>query len=288
VEVAGLAAASLVRVVLEADGEEANIGKVINVIPQFVIDDPTNRGCRVDIIIETDANDRIIAEVQLNTDANIMQRNLLASSHIFASNSSKGETIKEMASNMPRVITINILNYVIRKDNNDILQPFKILYTRPPMVTAIPQFSGYNIQLPRLAEMKPDFTNGLYCWLYTLYTAHKEGKTVQEVIAKTPQLQAYAEEDKGYYQFCDQYKRIAADPKTRNDYFWWINSQMRKEGELEGARMEGREIGLEEGREEGRIEERIKHVNRMTKAGMDDASIAELLDFPILDINKYR
>jgi hypothetical protein len=56
------------------------------------------------------------------------------------------------------------------------MQPFKILYTKLPQETAIPNFNGYNVQLPRILETEPDFNSGIYCWGYTLYTAHNKIK----------------------------------------------------------------------------------------------------------------
>ena len=104
--------------------------------------------------------------------------------------------------------------YNIRDSNTEIVQPFKILYTKAPKEVAIPNFSGYNVQLPRILEMNADFNNALYCWAYTLYTAHVEKKSVKEVVAMTQALQEYAERDIGYQQFCERYRLASADPKT--------------------------------------------------------------------------
>jgi len=76
---------------------------------------------------------------------------------------------------------------------------------------------------------------------FRLYTAHLQAKTVQEVVAMTPALQYYAEQDEGFQQFCTQYKLASADPKTRNDYWNWIDSVLRDEGIKEAAMMEGEE-----------------------------------------------
>ena len=218
-EVAGLAAASLVRVIVEAEGKSAYIGKVVSVTPQRSHIDADNRSCRVDIEIVTDKDERIIVEVQTNPDPTIQHRNVFAASHIFVESSSKGTNPHQMILKMPTVITINILTNNIRKDNKDVLQPFRIMYTKPPIREAISQFSGYNVQLPRLLEMEPDYSSGLYCWFYTLYTAHNENKTISEVIDMTAELKEYAHQDPGFMQFCNLYKLAAADPKTRKEYF---------------------------------------------------------------------
>ena len=250
VETAGLAAASLIRVTLEADGSALN-GKVVSVTPQRAYLDPQNRGCRIDVETLSDANEHVITEVQINAEPIIMQRNLFSASRIFVNTSEMGDTAYEMTAKMPRVIAINILNYNIRTDNNEVLQPFKIMYTKPPERIAIPHFCGYNVQLPRLLEMEPDFSNGLYCWYYTMYTAHREQITVEEVIAMTPSLETYANQDIGYQQFCEQYKRVSASEETRDEYHWWLNAQLGRAGEILGGYQEGEAKGLAKGRVEG-------------------------------------
>ena len=251
VEVAGLAAASLVHVILEAEGDRAYIGKVVSVTPQRSHIDVDNRSCRVDIEILTDTNERIIAEVQTNPDSTILQRNLFTASHIFVETSSKGTDSYTMARNMPIVIPINILTYNIREDNKDVVQPFMIVYTKPPIKNVIPQFGGYSIQLPRIMEMEPDFSSGLFCWLFTLYTAHNENKTISEVIKMFPELQEYTQHDSGFMQFCEQYELAAADPQTRNEYFRWFMDRWREAGMLHAAKEEGIQIGEQRGEQIG-------------------------------------
>jgi len=231
-EVAGLAMESFINAILATDKEKLN-GKITNVTPQSSYISTRNRSCRVDVDNGTDANEKAIIEIQINPDFGIMTRNLFALSHILTGTSTKGDKIAQMVSKMPRVIFINILDYNIREDNVEIVQPYKILYTKEPQKIAIPNFSGYNVQLPRIVEMNPDFTNNLYCWAYTLYTAHAENKTVQEVISMTPDLQEYAEIDAGYQQFCERYQYVSSDPETRTEYRLWFNDRMREEGEKE-------------------------------------------------------
>jgi hypothetical protein len=61
VQSAGLAAASWIGAILAKDG--VIIGKVIYVTPQRYYKTPNERGCRVDIEVITDKNERIIVEV---------------------------------------------------------------------------------------------------------------------------------------------------------------------------------------------------------------------------------
>ena len=162
-EVAGLAMESFIRAVLEADMEKLS-GKIVSVTPQRVHTSAKRRSCRVDIESDTDANEHIVTEIQIDADTRLMVRNLFSSSHIFRETSEKGDTSAEMANRMPRVIHINLLDHNIRKNSTDLLEPFKIMYTKPPAEVAIPNFSGYNVQLPQIEKMEPDFGNALYNW----------------------------------------------------------------------------------------------------------------------------
>ncbi|MCL2572635.1 MAG: Rpn family recombination-promoting nuclease/putative transposase [Defluviitaleaceae bacterium] len=268
VEEAGLAAESLIRETLKSDGNEKLLGKIIRVTPQHSHISPRYRSCRVDIESETDSNEHIIVEVQTSRDPNIMRRDLFTASHIYVKTSNKGDSPTQMATKMPRVIFINILGYNIRSDNNDLVQPFKVLYTKPPHDIAIPNFCGYNIQLPKVEEMKPDFNSGLYCWCYTLYTAHKQNKSIQEVITMTPALQAYTLEDTGFLQFCKRYNLIAGTETARWEYQRWIWDTMREEGILEGAR--------EEALEQGQVIATENLARKMKEAGYPIKNIIEL------------
>jgi predicted transposase/invertase (TIGR01784 family) len=233
VQNAGLAAASLVGAILIQDG--IKIGKVISVTPQRYYKLPNKRGCRVDVVIETNANERIITEVQIYFDPTIFQRNLFAASEIFVSETTEGTTSAEMAKEMPCVIAINILDFNVREDNKELLQPVKPMFTKEPVKVAFKQFSIYNVQLPRLEEMPADFSDDFYCWLYVMNTAMRKKVSIEEVISMTPELQAFAERNTGFQQYCDQYKRAAADPETQKEYYRWINEQMRQEGMKRGA-----------------------------------------------------
>ena len=240
-EVAGLASESIINATLKAEKEPTLTGKIISVTPQRTHSSPKRRGCRVDVDTETDANEFVRYEVQIAPEMHIMVRDLFSAAHLFTESSSKGDTSAQMAAKMPKVIYINLLGYILRKLNKDMVQPFKVMYTKPPSEVAIPNFGGYNIQLPRLLEMDANFEDDLYCWCYALYTAHMEKKTVQEVVSMSPGLQAFAERDAGFRQFNDRYETVSADPETRREYAMWFDEALREEGMLAWARQEGRD-----------------------------------------------
>ena len=279
-KVAGLAMQSLICAVLEADNEKL-AGRVLSVTPQKAHTSARRRSCRVDIESDTDANELIITEVQIDADPRLMVRNLFSSSHVFRETPKKGDTPTQMASRMPRVIHINLLAHSIRKNSVNLLEPFKILYTKPPHETAIPNFSGYNVQLPQIEKMKPDFENALYCWCYAMYTAHAQGKTMQEVIDVSSEMRRFMARDRGFRQFCTRYKRVAADPKTQQAYVNWVKSLMREEGMKEAAWLRG----VEEGERKG-IEAVARNLLRRNLSVEDVAEATTLTPTEVVELKK--
>ena len=128
VETAGEAVRSLSNSVTAQDG--IVIAKVSSVTPQSYSAIPGERGTRVDVKSKTEANQDIIIEVNMYTDRTIHQRNFLAAAQLITASSSANTTHAQMAGLMPYVIAINILNYNIREDNDDWLQPAKFVYMK--------------------------------------------------------------------------------------------------------------------------------------------------------------
>jgi hypothetical protein len=122
-----------------------------------------------------------------------------------------------MVANMPRVININILDFKIRDDSSELLQPIKLMYTKEPRRVAVEQFFIYNAQLPCLENTPADFQDDFYCWLYLMNRAKQKRLTIEEVTAVTPivglqpdeELTAFAERNAGFRQYCEQYGRAA-------------------------------------------------------------------------------
>jgi predicted transposase/invertase (TIGR01784 family) len=292
VEHAGEAVASLAGAVFAQDG--FSIGHIASVTPQRYYKIPGERGVCIDIEGRSDQNEYAIIEIQINTDPSILLRNLLGASRIYAAKVPEGTHPRDMVKVTPRVLAINILDYGLRdkRKSGDYLQPVKLLYTKPPHETALTQFAIYNIELPKFREAAADFGDNLYCWIYALEEAHREKKTIEEVIKMTPQLQEFAQEDEGFRQFCEQYHRVASDPATRNDYYWWWIDMARKDAEInygtEKGRAEGRAAGLAEGRAEGRMEAARETAKNFLAMGLSPEQVAQGTGLPLADVKALQ
>jgi hypothetical protein len=262
VETAGKAIQSLSNSVTRKDG--VVIAEVTSVTPQAYSAIPGERGTRVDVRSKSTANQMIILEVNMYTAKNIAQRNLLAAAQIFTSTSVANTTHHQMAVNMPFVIAINILDYRIRTDNDEWLQPAKFVYTKPPHTVALPQYASYDIIIPAFRLAPPDWDDDLYCWVYALVKAHDERRTVKEVFSMVTELKPFTLKNEGFRQFAERYEFVATSEELRNDYLNWQREVMRQQGMLEAAEEKGVERGREQGREQG-INELI---NELIKMGM--------------------
>jgi len=182
---------------------------------------------------------------------------------------------------MPDVIAINLLDFVHRKGETgtpagEYLQPVKPLYTKPPHEVAFSNLMFYNIELPKFREAKQDFNDPLFLWLYTIETARHENKTIEEVVKMTPELQTFEQKDAGYRQFCEQYKRVASDPKTRDEYFYWWLDQWKTASIIE--------TGIETGIEDAQRERALKDARNFLAMGLTPEQVAQGTELPLSDV----
>jgi predicted transposase/invertase (TIGR01784 family) len=284
VEHAGEAVASLAGAVFAKD--DFSIGRIVSVTPQRYYKIPGERGVCIDIEGRSDKNEYAIIEIQTNTDPSILLRNLLGAARIYAAKVPEGTHPRDLVKMTPKVLVINILDYNIRdkRKNGDYVQPVKLLYTKPPRETALAQFAIYNIELPKFREAAADFGDKLYCWIYALEAAQREKKTLQEVIKMTPQLQGFAQEDEGFKQFCEQYHRVASDPATRNDYYWWWMDMARKDAEINYGTEKGRAEGHAAGLAEGRATATLEAAKAILALGHTPEEAATALNLPLADV----
>jgi len=252
VETAGEAIRSFSNSITSKDG--IIIAEVSSVTPQSYSKMHGERGTRVDVKSKTLQNQDIILEVNMYVDKFIHQRNFLAASQIITMSSTPNTTPEQMAKHIPYVIAINILNYTIRDDHDDWLQPARFVYTKPPHIVALPQYVSYDIELPKFKHAKPDWTDDAYCWMYALTKAHEERKTMKEVVSMVTDLKPFSLNNNGFKQFSERYEFIATNDEIRNEYYKWQRELLRQAGIMEAAHDEGMAKGMAKGRVEGRVE----------------------------------
>jgi hypothetical protein len=121
-----------------------------------------------------------------------------------------------------------------------------LLYTKEPREVADEHIRIYNVQLPVFRRQEHDLTKPLDVWLYLLDTAHQLKKPINEVIEMDPRLKEAIDLDAGMKQFTDEYERVTADPKLRDEHALYVMECMRQNGMKRYAKQEGLEQGKEQ------------------------------------------
>jgi predicted transposase/invertase (TIGR01784 family) len=270
VENAGLAAQSLVENILKSEG--VKVGNIISVTPQSVnIPNVNVRSTRVDILLETDRKERILVEVQMYKEP-LLERNMLAVSQDIATAFPKSADVWQIKSQFPKIYVINIMNYSPRTDNDDFIQPIKLMYTKSPARTAFENLQIFNVQLPAFRKKKHDLTDKLHAWLYILDTAEQEKKTVEEVISMDETLRTTVSEDPGLKQFIENYDRISASGEMRKEYFGYIRGIYYLSGIQRSAFLDGK----------------IDDARNMLLDGVKPEKIAQYTELPLETIQEIQ
>jgi hypothetical protein len=111
------------------------------------------RGCRVDILVESENSPKTLVEVQMS-DEPIMARNMFEYAHAIISSVSQGILTVDLYNAVPKIVVIYICNFPVRTTGNyDFLQPVKQMYTKNPEV-AQDYLNIYNVQLPNFRNPK--------------------------------------------------------------------------------------------------------------------------------------
>jgi predicted transposase/invertase (TIGR01784 family) len=267
VEQAGLAAQSLVGSILESEG--IKIGKVISVTPQKInIPTLSFRSTRVDICVETTDGERIIVEVQMEREP-LLERNVFALSQDIAVSFPKNTNPWQMKKLFPTIYVINIMNHNDRDDNDDYIQPIKLMYAKPPHRSAFDNLQIYNIELPKFRLKEHDLSKSLDAWLYILDTAEQEEKTVEEVVNMSSRLQETLQNDPGIQQFMENYERVSADPTKRDEYISYAKGIYYLNGVLRCAN------------EDGSFKAKLEDARNFLKLGVDVEIIAKGTGLPL-------
>ncbi|MDR1328253.1 MAG: hypothetical protein LBK23_01470, partial [Oscillospiraceae bacterium] len=143
----------------------------------------------------------------------MFERNLVELSYTIIESTESGATVDEMAEAMPHIVIINFLDFSIREDNPDWLQPAHMTFDKEPRRTAYGKLDVFNIQLPQFAEREPDFDDDGECWLYVMYQAHIKKITPQEVLKMDGRLERFANTNPGFQQFQTRFREALADPE---------------------------------------------------------------------------
>ena len=242
VEAGGNAMLGLVNAVLEDSGDRP-ISNIISIQPQKQQTGPGERKFRLDVLAETVDNEIVLLEVQIDKQRFFNTRSMVYAMDSLQSRIGKGDTWDDIALNMPRVISINMLNFNLRKNGVNFHQIIEPVYREEPREVAECHHITHNIELPKFRRLVPDWGNPLHLWLTAICRSHDQNKTLREVVDMEPALQAYENTDQSFAQFINGYGLANADEETRRQHNSWMLEMGFRMMELKAERVEGEARG---------------------------------------------
>jgi hypothetical protein len=223
----GEATLSLTNAVL-ADMGRKPVQKILRVTPQRIhpATDPDGRSFRLDIEAVAGTGEFIHIVVQLKTFNRMTRRDLLYSVADLYGDARRGDESSDVVKRMPKVIAIDILDFVLRPSSANFHQLVGLLYLDGPVEWAQDRLEVHMIQLPLFKAMEPDLKNPLHCWLTAIARARGQGKSLEEVVGMDPALKEFREADPGFAQFVDRHAIVASTPEMLKAYNDWRTGQM--------------------------------------------------------------
>lgn len=260
-----------INAVLRAAGD-APINHIIDIKSQYtmIADLIGKKSGRVDVRAEANDNQIFDTEVMLRAGLDMNERDVFYGGKLLGDNTPVGTPYDQL----PRVRIINLLNYVIRKDSADYLQPVSLFYRKPradgSMEVASDAIRIYHIQLPLFREqfqtLESVGTDELGMWLYAFDRGYQSESEMEVLSAMT----------EGLGTFAKKYNLALNDPRVRALYDYEMSAAMDEASRLSSAYKEGRQ----EARAEYMAKEKRQAIRRATR-GDDPKRIAEDLEQPL-------
>ena len=253
VESGGEALLGLANAILNDSGD-GPIGRIISIHPQKQQIGAGDRWFRLDVLAETVDNEIVLLEVQIDKQRFFNTRSMIYAMDSLQQKIEKGDLWDAIALKMPRVISINILNFDLRKNGISFHQIIEPVYREEPREVAEYHHVTHNIELPKFRRIEPDWSNPLHLWLTAVCRAYDQNKTLREVVDMEPELKSFEAADTAFAQFVNSYALANADRETRRQYNRWRLDQGFRKMELKAERFEGKAEGIIEGKAEGKAE----------------------------------
>jgi hypothetical protein len=197
--VSGLAIRSFSNAILAHSGGKL-IGEVDILIPQYVMTSPGGRSHRMDVVSKTADNEFVIFESQLGRFKFMNERCYIYALQLMDAKVERGAKLAEALARLPRVINLNILDFVLMDKGGRFHEVVESVYRYGPRDVALPNHQVHPLQLPMFEREKFDPTIPLHCWLKALVSAQRQETLLSEVVEMDQKLQEFYLADEGFQQ----------------------------------------------------------------------------------------
>ena len=262
-EKAGKAMLEFLNAILVHVGEEP-IEEIISMVSEYplISDSVGQKYGRLDVRVKTESGRIFDIEVQIEKDF-VNERSFFYGGKLVTNEFESGLTYDKM----PPVRVINIVDFYIRDDHENVVEPVVMVYENDREKQATDVFKMYHIQMPvfrkkyqTMESVKDDL---FLTWLYMLDKGYENSEEMEELAAMT----------EGMLSFAKQYNIAINDPLLVRRY------QMDQDAKREEAfRMSlaetkgfkrGEEKGFKQGEEKGKKANQLENARRMKADGLD-------------------
>ncbi|MDE6237661.1 MAG: Rpn family recombination-promoting nuclease/putative transposase [Muribaculaceae bacterium] len=253
---------------------------------------------RVDLLAENDKGEKILIEVQNDSEIDYFHRMAYGTSKLITEYIKRGEAYDKIS----RIYSINIVYFNLGVGEDVVYTgttEFRGLHDHK--VLELSQRMKRRYDISKVSEIFPqyyilkanDFNRWskvpLEQWMYFLSNSEiPEDATapgLQEAREELRISRLNKSERESYYIHLDNIRSARNVLETAHDDGLFEGMEKGIEiGKKEGLK-EGHKEGLKEGKEKGRLEQIRKSISRMRENGFDDEMIAKLLDIDITDID---
>jgi predicted transposase/invertase (TIGR01784 family) len=213
------------------DAGDPLIGKVKSVQAQYSVQKRmvSTHGGRLDARVEAADGTLFDIEVQAYLEPAMNDRSWFYGSNLMSEEFLEGQTYNKV----PKVRVINLLDFVLRRDHPDLLQPISLMYRKSP-APASDAFRIYNIELPKFRDTNPTLesvkNDPLLRWLYLLDEGYKSDHEMEVLSNMTEGMRAFAK----------RYQVSLNDPDLRRMYDYEMSAKRDQASREYNAEMKGR------------------------------------------------
>ncbi len=273
----GKAMLEFLNAILVHVGEEP-IEEIISMMSEYplISESVGQKYGRLDVRVRAKSGRIFDIEVQIEKDY-VNERSFFYGGKLVTNEFESGLTYDKM----PPVRVINIVDFYIREDHDNVVEPVIMVYENAREEQATDVFKMYHIQMPAfrknhktLDSVKDDL---FLTWLYLLDNGYKSQEEMEELAAMT----------EGMLNFAKQYNIAINDPllvrryqmdqdAKREEAFRMSLAETKgfKQGEEKGFK-QGKEDGFKLGKEDGQKLAQRDNARRMKADGMDPKLIAK-------------
>ena len=250
------------------DAGDPLIGKVKEIQTQYDVKKRVfgAHGGRLDVRVEAANGELFDIEVQTYAEPSMNDRSWFYGSNLMSEEFLEGQTYNLV----PKVRVINLLDFVLRKDHKDFLQPIGLLYRKDPE-TATDAFRIYNIELPKFRDTNPTLESvkddPLLRWLYLLNMGYKNDHEMEVLSGMT----------EGMRKFATRYQFSLNDPDLRRMYEYELSARRDQESREQNAERRGVKLG------ETRTYEQV--IRNALKGNLSKEIIYALVDAPRSEVD---